>query len=429
MRYSTLPAMRATLVLYFLLGFCTTALGSSEAEKLLPAITLQEAVARTLANNLGVKVAIIDVDVEKARRNAGALPTPYTLDAEIENFGGTDSISGFDSSETTLQLSKILELGDKRHYRTDLGDAQVELARTRVSVQELELAAEVSRRYAALLKRQEQINLIAESAAISSHTLGIVQRRVAVGRASEAEQSSAAVALARTELIGKRLQFELAGARVELSALWGSMNPDFVRVAGNIGSLPSLPNYSDLQARLTKNPELRKIATNSRVLSAQRRLAESRRRPDIELSAGVRHLAATDDMAMVFSFSMPFGSSGRAEPLVNAAEMEIAKTPMIHNDRLLNVQAALFGFYQTLLAMRGESDILRNEIIPEAERAVQFYERGFELGSNSLLELTAAQERLLGLRGETLDAAASFHLTLIEIESLLGSISPGGALQ
>jgi cobalt-zinc-cadmium efflux system outer membrane protein len=421
--------MRAMLVLCFLLGFNTNALGSSEAEKQLTAITLQEAVERTLANNFSIKTANIDVNIENARRDAGALSTPYTLDAEIENFGGTDNVSGFDSSETTLQLSKVLELGDKRQYRTDLGDAQVELARTQVSVQELELAAEVSRRYAALLKRQEQIKLIAESVVISSRTLEIVQRRVAVGRASEAEQSSAVVALARTELIGKRLQFELAGARVELSTLWGNMNPDFDRVAGNIGSLPSLPDYSDLQARLMENPQLRKIAMNRRVLSAQRRLTESRRRPDVKLSAGVRHLAATDDMAMVFSFSMPFGSSGRAEPLVNVADMEIAKTPMTHNDRLLKVQSALFGFYQTLLAMRGELDILQNEIIPEAERAVQFYERGFELGSNSLLELTAAQERSLSLSGEALDAAVSFHLTLIEIESLLGSISPGGALQ
>ena len=57
-----------------------------------------------------------------------------------------------------------------------------------------------------------------------------------------------------------------------------------------------------------------------------------------------------------------------------------------------------------------------------------FYERGFELGSYSLLELTAAQERLVALRRDALDAATSFHLTLIEIESLLGNANPGGAL-
>jgi len=429
MRHSNLSEFRATLVLFFLLGLGAPALGSSEAEELPNAITLQEAVVRALANNLGIKAARIDVDIEQARRQSGALPTPFRLDAEIENFGGTDSVSGVDSGETTLQVSKVLELGNKQQYRSDLGDARVSLAQIESAVRELELTAEVSRQFADLLRIQSQIDLVAESVEISNRMLQIVQRRVAVGRASQAEQSSAAVALLRTKLVGKRLLYMMAGARVNLSILWGSTTPDFTFVAGNIDSLPPLPAYAELKARLTDNPELRRIVSNGRILNAQRQLAQSRRRPDIELSAGVRHLAATDDMAMVVSLSMPFGSSSRAESFVSTANMEITKSPMTRDHRQLSVEAALYGFYQTLLSRRSELNTLRDEVIPEAERAVQFYERGFELGSNSLLELTAAQERLLTLRSEALDAATSFHLTLIEIETLLGSTRPGGALQ
>ena len=94
---------------------------------------------------------------------------------------------------------------------------------------------------------------------------------------------------------------------------------------------------------------------------------------------------------------------------------------------MLELRASVRALYQQLLASRNELTTLREEIIPEAKRAVAFYERGFELGSYNLLELTAAQERLLAVRRDALDAAASFHLTLIEIESLLGSANPGGA--
>ena len=429
MRYSTLPETRAMLVLFFLLGLNPSVLGSSETEELPNAITLQEAVARALANNPGINAARIDVDIEKARGESAALPTPFRLDAEVENFGGTDSVSGFDSAETTLQVSKVLELGNKQQYRSDLGDAKVSLAQIESAVRELELTAEVSRQYADLLRIPSQVDLVAESVEISDRTLQIVQRRVAIGRASEAEQSSAVVALLRTKLIGQRLQYVMAGARVNLSTLWGSTTPDFTYVAGDIDSLPPLPVYEELKARLSGNPELRRIASNSRVLDARRQLAQARRRPDIELSAGVRHLAATDDMAMLVSLSMPFGSGSRADSFVSTAGMEITKLPMTRNQRQLSVQAALFGFYQTLLSKRSELNALRDEIIPEAERAVQFYERGFDLGSKTLLELTAAQERLLTLRSEALDAATSYHLTLIELESLLGSTRPGGALQ
>ena len=429
MRYSTLPNYWAMLVLFILLGLGASAFGSSDTEELRNAITLQEAVTRALANNQGIKVSKIDVDIEKAHRQTGALPTPFTLNAEVENFGGTDNFSGVDLAETTLQVSKVLELGDKQQYRADLGDARVNLAEFESAVRELELTAAVSRQFAGLLRTQSQIDTVAESIEISNRTLQIVQRRVAVGRASEAEQSSAAVALSRTKLVGTRLQFEMAAARVNLSTLWGSTTPDFTLVAGDIESLPPLPAYEELKARLTDSPNIKRIASNSQILSAQRRLAESSRRPDLELSAGVRHLAATDDMAMVVSINMPFGSSKRADSLVSASEIEISKVPMTQTNQLLNLQAALFSFYQALLAAHSELEILQNEIIPEAERAVQFYERGFELGSYSLLELTASQERLLTVRGQALDAATSFHVALIEIESLLGSFNPGGALQ
>jgi cobalt-zinc-cadmium efflux system outer membrane protein len=429
MRYSLLPAIRALLVLTSLLALDALASEALAADNQHPAITLQDAISRALANNPGIRASRLDVDLQQARRDAGALSTPYRLDAEIENFAGTDSVSGLDSAETTFQVSKALELGDKRRYRTEVGDAEVSFALVEANLREVELTAEVSRRYAALLRAQGQLGIVAESIAISERTLDIVQRRVAAGRASEAEESTAKVAVARTKLLGKRLQFELAGLRVRLSSLWGDTAPNFDRVAGDIGITPRLPAYANLESRLSGNPDLRRIASDSRILTAKRMLAQSQQRPDLQLSAGVRHLAATDDVAMVVSLSMPFGSSGRAEPLVRESDVAIARTPVAQEEQLLKLQTALHSFYQNLLAARTEYDILKKQIIPEAEKAVHFYERGFELGSYSLLELTASQERLLALRGEALNAAASSHHTLIEIESLLGNLTPGGALQ
>jgi cobalt-zinc-cadmium efflux system outer membrane protein len=428
MRYSNLPVMQALLVLFILLILSATALGSQEATEHAPSITLQEAVSRALANNPSIKATRIDADIEQARRDALALGTPYKLHAEIENFAGSGTTSDFDSSETTLQLSKTLELGKKRQHRTELGDAQLGLAQLEISIGELELVAEVSRRYVALLRQQEQIDLSEEAAAINDRTLDIVRRRVAVGIASEAEESSVLVTLSRTKLIARRLGFELASARVDLATLWGSTQPSFTEVVGDIYSNPSLPAYEELQARLAGNPQVLRVSTEDRIRDAQRRLAQSGRRPNLELSGGVRHLGATDDMALVVALSMPFGSKGRAEPFVREADTQITKAPLTRDQHLLELQATLYGFYQSLLASRDELGTLQHQIIPEAQRALQFYEHGFEVGSYSLLELTAAQEHLLTLRHEALDAAASFHLTLIEIESLLGSANPGGML-
>ena len=145
MRYSKQPAMRAMLALLVLTCIDASASASSEATDQPPPLTLQVAVARALANNPGIKAANLDIGIKQARRKTDALPTPYTLNAEVENFGGTDSASGIDVAETTLRVSKVMELGDKRQYRSDLGDARVGLARIEATVRELELTAEVSR--------------------------------------------------------------------------------------------------------------------------------------------------------------------------------------------------------------------------------------------------------------------------------------------
>lgn len=429
MRFSIQPILRAMLVLSFFVGSDGFASEITDAEKMPRAITLQEAVSRALANNPGIGAANIDVDIQRARRDAAALSTPYTLRADVENVGGSGVVAGFDAAETTVSLSKVVELGDKRRLRTELGDTQVALAELNVSVRALELSAEVSRRYADVLRRQEQQSLSNEGVALGRNTLEIVERRVAVGRASEAERSSAVVASSRTRLLKNRLTFELDGSRAGLASLWGKSTPDFERVSGDIYSIPPLAAFGELEARLANNPELSQLATESRIRSAAHRLAESTQRPDIEILAGVRHLADTDDAAMVLSLNVPFGSKRRNEPLVREANDRLAQLPFSQQERELQLRAALYGFFQSLLASRAELDGLRASIIPEAENAVTFYQRGYEIGSNSLLELLAAQEQLLALKNEALGAASSHHLTLIEIESLLGNSNPGGALK
>lgn len=303
-----------------------------------------------------------------------------------------------------------------------------QLAALDITVREADLAARVSQQYAELLRQQEASNLLGEAVAIGRRTLEIVQKRVAVGRASEAEEASAIVSLDRTELTGKRLEFEIVATRVRLALLWGSTEPAFARAVGDIYSMPQLPPYASLQARLTDNLQIVRISTNARIQSAEQRVALSKQRADVELSAGVRHHAAFDDVAIVAGFSVPFGTKGRAEPLVRQSNSEVARTSLVRDGQVLELEASLRTLYQDLLASQNELQTLREQIIPEARRAVEFYERGFELGSFSLLELTAAQERLLDVRRDALDAATSFHLTLMEIESLLGNTNPGEAL-
>lgn len=428
MQISKKPAVQVLLLLLVLTAADVTASPSSDTGGATASLNLQQALSKALANNPGIAAARIDADIERARSDALGLGTPYKLEGEVENVAGSGDFGGFDSAETTLRMSKMLETGDKRTYRQELGDMRTQLAALEIAVLETDLGARVSRQYAELLRQQETIILLGESVSIGRRTLAIVQKRVAVGVASEAEEASANVSLNRAELAGKRLEFEIVATRVGLASLWGNTQPAFTHIVGDIYSVPSPPPYTSLQARLADNPQIMRISTEARIHNAEQRVAVSKQRADIEVSAGVRHLAASDDVAIVAGFSMPFGSKGRAGPLVRQSDSDVLRTSVVRDGQVLELEASLRTLYQQLLAAQSDLTILRELIIPEAQRAVEFYERGFELGSFNLLELTAAQERLLTVRRDALDAATSFHLTLINIESLLGNTNPGGAL-
>ena len=392
-------------------------------------LTLRQAVDRALASNPAIEAAGLSVDIQRAARDAAALGTQFQINTDVQDIFGTGVLEGFDGAETTVQLARTVELGNKRRYREELGNAQVAQAELRVTQQLLDVAAEVSRRYAQVLRSQQRLALAAETVALNERTLEIVARRYDVGRASEADRAFARVALSRIELISQRLRYELDGAKTRLAATWAADAPDFGGVAGDLLSTPFVASFEQLTGRLDGNVSLQQLDRQVAVNQAGRRLAESVKSPNLQLSGGVRHFSLIDETALVFSFGIPLGNASRADPQLRQIDARSNRLPLDRRSRELELRTRLYVSHTALLATRQQLEGLRERVLPEAEKAVTFYRRGYEIGSNSLLELLAAQQQLLEFRSEVLDTATEFHLALIDVETLLGNTNPGEALQ
>lgn len=425
----------ATLVALIVLGAIgeNSAHGQAEPARVADAppassLTLGEAIGRALADNPGLRAAGLDVDIARARRDASALPTPLSIGVEVENFGGSDSLGGFDATETTLQLSKAFERGGKRALRAGLGDARVSLAESERRRARLDLAAEVTRRFVRVLVAQARIELAGEAIDIAAETREIVARRVEVGRSSEAELATAEIALAQAELERAGLDSRLESDRVGLATLWGETRADFGSARAELSALPAVEPFEGLRRRIDANPDLVRLVGETRIAEAEQRLAEARRQADLSVGFGLKHLAVPDDTGFTVSVSMPLGSRTRAAPSVAAAAARHERLPEVLEERRLELVAVLFELHEALETARERYRTLAMSLVPRGERAVELYRQGFELGSYSLLELSAAQRELLALRRRALTAAADFHLTLAEIEQLLGGVDwPGEA--
>lgn len=408
----------------WLVVFCDCAL-AQEAEP--PArLSLSQAVEQALADNPGLRAAGFDVDIAQAEREAGSLRPPYSVSAELENFFGTDPVNGVSDAETTVQVSRVLERGNKQQLRVAAGDARVELARSEQDRARLELISAVTRRFVELLVIQEERALAMNAIAIASNTRDLVARRAEAGSGSEADLASADIALERARLEFRRHDSEHAGARIALAALWGGSGNAFDEVAGDLLGLPALPALGVVEDRIAANPDLLRLVDERRILEAEQQLIQAEQKRDLELSLGVRHLGETDAAALVFGVGLPIGSARRAEPGVREAGARLAQLPATLEQRRRAVRSAVQQLYRQLEFAGFEYSSLEHEILPRAKDAVELYQQGFEIGSYSLLELSQAQTDLLNVRHEIIDVAARYHLALVALEQLLGDTVTGG---
>src|SRR4030066_235049 len=98
----------------------TNAAPAAQSDNPTGTIPLRDAVALSLVNNPKLKAFSLDIRAAEARKlQAGLLPNPE-IDVEVEEFGGTGDRTGFDSSQTSIQIAQLIELSDKRSKRPPL---------------------------------------------------------------------------------------------------------------------------------------------------------------------------------------------------------------------------------------------------------------------------------------------------------------------
>ncbi|KAJ8135821.1 hypothetical protein OY671_010966, partial [Metschnikowia pulcherrima] len=72
-------------------------------------------------------------------------------------------------------------------------------------------------------------------------------------------------------------------------------------------------------------------------------------------------------------------------------------------------------------AVRSRSETSRAQALPKAQQALEQTQYGYERGRFSYSELATAQQELLDVRVAVIEAAASYHSELGEIERLTGA--------
>ncbi len=418
LRFRTLWQARCAVLLY---AGLTISIQTAAAEP--STLGLHEAISAALASNPDLRTFEFEFRaLDAVREQAGQRPAT-TVTAELENFAGTGETRGLDSAEATLSLSKVIELGDKRGSRIAVADARLDALATARKAAQLDVLAEVTRRFIAVTVLQEQARLDLSATEQAERTVRAADLRVRAAKAPHVELDRATVALERVRLEQRSTRSRLDAARRSLAAMWAVDDATLDgkplgEVRGDLFRLPEVEDFAGLITRLQANPDFLRFASEERLRDAELHLAATQRRSNIELGGGLRRLQSTRDTALVATFSIPLFSGRRAESFIAEAATRRDAVGVARDAALVNARAQLYALYRELQEAAATVTALDATVVPKMAEALKETEYAFERGRYSYLELVDAQREYLDVQRARIEAGAQAHLLATEIERL-----------
>lgn len=383
-------------------------------------LSLRQAIALTLKHNPELASYAWNAREKEIKQiEAGLLPNPQ-LGIEVENFAGSGDVSGIKSSETTIALSQLIELGDKRLKRQKIAANDYSLARWDYEIKRIDLLAETARAFIAVLGKQEMLAITKEINGLANDVYSTVSKRVAAGKASKLEEIKARVELSKTRLDSINTEKQLQKSQQSLATLWGDSEITFTDLLGDINQTTAPPDLNTIVDNINHNPDMARWVSEISREQNSINLARAQTIPDVTVSAGMRHLNASDDIAAVASISIPLFIFNNKQTGVRRSEAGLGRAIKQRETSELKIRSALMQNYQQLKILYGEVSVLKDELIPAAEEAFVASRKIYQLGKLDLLGLLDAQRTYFDVRKQYIESLSAYQLMVITIERLIG---------
>ncbi len=384
-------------------------------------LTLREALALALLGNPDLAAASWQVRVREAEvLQAGLLPNPE-LEIEVEEFGGSEDRGGFDSAETTVLLSQVIQLGGKVGARTRVAELERDLAGWDFEAARLQVLADTAGAFIRAVAAQRRLALAEKSLGLAEQVFEVIRERVAAGKVSPLEESRAGVALATTRIARARAERSLLAARTDLAARWGGTADEIAEIDGDLERLSAPPALASLLQAVSQSPSIARWETEAahRLATLEREKAAAW--PDVAASGGVLRFEETDDWAFVVGLSIDLPIFDRNQGGIGAARHQVARAREERRAAVVAQRAALEMAYHSLVAAFGEASSLRDDVMPAAQRVFEASREAYERGKVGYLEVLDAQRTLFEARGQYVDALSSYHESVAEVEGLVAA--------
>jgi cobalt-zinc-cadmium efflux system outer membrane protein len=375
-------------------------------------ITVADAVAIFLQQNLDLVAARYDIDTAEAEKLTARLRPNPEVDVEFEDLP-VDFTLPFSQQTFTYTLSQTIELGGKRRRRIDAADADAEVARGEFQAVVWQLTNDLKRKFYAALLAEALLGLARENQKTFADTLADTAELVKVGEISGLDLKRLEVEKLRFDIdvADSERDYEVAvrDLRVALGGDYRTMDID---VAGSLEYQPREFSLADLRDRaLAARPDLKAARLRERAADAAIRLQNAQRMPDLTVGGGIAQVpSGTNTFTYSVGITLPLSDRNqgeRAKALVDKLRAQNEQR-QVTNQVLGDVDKALVAFE----IQKRRVELYRTGVLAKVDEIQNLTEFSLKAGEGSTLELLDA----IRTRRETL---AAYYQTLFDYQMSL----------
>lgn len=406
--------------IFLLSGVCLALMFSAsgaEAKEKAVSLSLDQAILQAIQKAPEIaKTSALSKAADGARRQSTAWTNPQ-LSVESENIGGSGPYKGYDSAETTVSVSQLVEIGGKRSARRAIAERDQSLAQLQQKAETINVVRQVKVAFARAAVSQERLKLAKQQSNLANDILGGVKRRVDAAADPLYQKNKARIALASSELELKKAQRENDASIKILGQLVGG---EVSKVDAN-----SLYDIVKPQEGVIVEPDVVISREDLEIERSKATLALEKANavPDPTITAGVRNFKEEDSNAFVVGVSFPIPVLNLNRGNIQKAGYELAARDAERQQNIRNAKTEILDRQRMAADAYQEAETLKKTILPEAEAALKDARRGYDAGSFAYLDVLDAQRTLFESKTTYLNALLDYQINRAEVEYLTAPVS------
>lgn len=398
-------------------------------------LTLDDAIARALAQEPSLRASRSQVDVTRGlREQAGLRPNPAVSFFQQQEPSGSDN-------QTRIELQWPLDLYRKAG-RVGVADREIEVAQHATANRERALAADVRMKYGDVVAAVRTLTVTEQLLAATTRQRTLIASRVEQGAAPPIDRDMLRVEVQRLEADRLIQVGSVDRQLVELKRLLG-MPPDAsVMLRDSLEALvrrETAATPAGTEADATKRPDVREAEARVQVGDAQIDRARREGRADVSLfgmymrmdagfpQQGLSPAGALEPIRSVFHYvslgamvTLPL--QNRNQGAVAAAEAERAGATAQLEAARLAAQSEIAAARSRDRHARQALDAYTSDTIALARQNLDVVRRTYELGRGTLLDVLNEQRRYLDVERAYTDALREAYEARQSLRAAMGEV-------